>query len=106
MVLYEALSESSAPPISVSAVVQGILNLCKEFQRVEFSHVRRVGNKPAHLLAKYAASIVHYIAWIEEVPYFLEQNLIHDVTLNLQTYKNFHVSYKKKKKKRKKKINS
>ena len=43
------------------------------------------GNKLAHLLAKHAASIVDYIAWIEEVPYFLKQTLIYDVTSNLHT---------------------
>ena len=38
-----------------------------------------VGNKPAHLLAKHAISIVDFMVWMEENPYFLEQALHHDV---------------------------
>ena len=37
------------------------------------------GNKPAHLLAKYAKGIDDYYTRIEESPYFLEHALIYDV---------------------------
>ena len=51
----------------------------KEFRGVEFSHVRRQGNRPAHLQARHALGIVDYVTWIEENPCFLEQALDHDV---------------------------
>ena len=41
--------------------------MSKEFRHLEFSHVRRQDNRPAHLLGKHVSSIVDYIAWIEEV---------------------------------------
>ena len=43
-----------------------------------FSHVRH-GNKPAHLLAKYAKGIDDFCSWIKENPYFIEQAFINDV---------------------------
>ena len=47
---------------------------------VEFSHGRRQGNKPTHLLAKHAFGIIDFATWIEENSYFLEQTLIYDIT--------------------------
>ena len=79
MIMYRALTGLSNPPLSVEPLIAGMLTLCKEFRQVEFSHVRRQGNKPAHLLAKHAQSIVDFTTWIEENPYFIEQALIHDV---------------------------
>uniref|UniRef100_A0A7N2MTJ9 RNase H type-1 domain-containing protein n=1 Tax=Quercus lobata TaxID=97700 RepID=A0A7N2MTJ9_QUELO len=82
LIIYHALCESSNPPSSVAAVVQGIQEMCREFHGVMFSHVRRQGNQPAHLLAKHACGIVDFIACIQETPCFLEQALIHDVTIS------------------------
>ena len=80
LIMVQALNGTSVPPSAVSAVVQGILDLSSSFRRVEFSHIKRQGNRPAHVLAKHALGIVDFIAWIEETPCFLEQALIHDVT--------------------------
>ena len=77
--VYRALLGLSAPPPSVDAVILGVQNACLEFCYVEFSHIRREGNRPAHLLAKYAKGIDDYYTWIEESPCFLEHALIHDV---------------------------
>ena len=74
------MSDDSNLPISVSAIVQGMQELCEVFRKIEFSHVRRQGNKAAHLLAKHAIGVSDFIAWIEETPSFIEQALIHDVT--------------------------
>ena len=79
LIIHHALSEVSTPPSSVAAIIQGMQEMCKEFSGVMFSHVRRQGNKPAHLLAKHARGIVDFTAWIQENPCFLEQALIHDV---------------------------
>ena len=61
LIIHHAMCESSNPPSSVAAVVQGMQDMCKEFHGVMFSHVRRKGNRPAHLLAKHACSIDDFI---------------------------------------------
>ncbi|XP_050248969.1 uncharacterized protein LOC126696242 [Quercus robur] len=43
---------------------------------VNFSHVRRIGNKPAHILARQAQNLVNDVIWIEEIPYCIQQALI------------------------------
>ena len=78
--LLFALCDTSPPPSSIASVVLGMQEMSKEFRRLEFSHVRRQGNRIAHLLAKHASIIVDYIAWIGEDPCCIEQALIHDVT--------------------------
>ena len=49
------------------------------------SHVKRQGNRPAHLLAKQALNLADFSAWIEECPCFLEQALVHDVSVSLSS---------------------
>ena len=82
-VIYNALCEVSLPPSSVALIVIGMLDLCKAFRRIEFSHVKRKGNRSVHLLAKYAVGIDDFIIWMEENPCFLEQALSHDQLLRL-----------------------
>ena len=79
LIIYNALCETSPPPSSVASIVLGMLDVCKEFRRIEFSHVKRKGNRPAHLLGKYAVGIDDFHVWMEENPCFLEQALSHDV---------------------------
>ena len=50
--LINALKELAPPPASVAAIVYSVLSSLHDFRSVEFSHVRRLGNRPAHLLAK------------------------------------------------------
>ena len=100
LVIYNALCESSLPPSSVALVVLGMLDLCKEFRRIEFSHVKRKGNRLAHLLAKYAVGIDDFLVWMEENPCFLEQALSHDVPSCF--FLNKILSFLSKKRKRKK----
>ncbi|KAL4619928.1 hypothetical protein ACB092_06G116500 [Castanea dentata] len=71
-------AEKSPRLASVAVVIIGMQELCKDFIQIEFTHVRRQGNRPAHVLAKHASSIVECIVWIEEIPYYIEQDLIHD----------------------------
>ena len=77
--VYCVLLGLSTPPSSVDAMILGMQNACSEFHYVEFSHIWREGNRPAHLLAKYAKGIDDYCTWIEESPGFLKHALIHDV---------------------------
>lgn len=79
MIVYKTLYEKSFPPSSVEPVAWGMQKMAKDFRRIEFSHFRRQGNRPTHLLAKHASCIVEYIAWIKENLYFIEQALIHNV---------------------------
>lgn len=79
MIMYRALTELSPPPQSVASIVEGILEIVREFRSVQFSHTRRQGNNPAHILAKQASSIADFTVWIEENPCFIEQALIQDV---------------------------
>ena len=52
------------------------------------SHVRRQGNRPAHILAKHAKDIVNsdnFVTWIEENSSLIESAIAHDV-LNLSSF--------------------
>ena len=51
------------------------------FRSVEFSHVRRLDNRPAHLLAKHALGIADFSIRIEENPCFIDQTLLNDVSV-------------------------
>ncbi|XP_075650029.1 uncharacterized protein LOC142620555 [Castanea sativa] len=61
LIIHNALCEMSNPPSSVAAIIQGMQDLCKEFQGVEFSHIRRQGNMPTHLLAKHTSGVIDFI---------------------------------------------
>ena len=52
-----------------------MLSSMHEFQRVKISHVCRQGNRPTHLLAKHAFSIVDFFIWIEKSSYFFRTSL-------------------------------
>ena len=79
LIIQRALTELATPPSSVDAVIVGIKASCAKFHHIAFSHMRRQGNNPAHLLAKYAYGIDDCSIWIEESPCFIKQALIHDV---------------------------
>ena len=79
LVLINALASSSPSPLAVASVIQGVLELWMGFSQIQFSHVKRQGNMPAHLVAKNAYSIVDDIVWVEEDPCFAKQALIHDI---------------------------
>ena len=79
LILINVLKELAPPPASVAAVMYGVLASLHDFRSVELSDVRRLGNRPAHLLAKHALGIADFSTWIEENPCFIEQALIYDV---------------------------
>lgn len=81
--VYNALSGPSSLPSSVASVISGILDFCGVLGQVDFSHIHRQGNTPAHLLAKHVVGIVDYLVWMEETPYFLMQALNHDVSFSM-----------------------
>ena len=78
LILVCALCGLSSRPSTIDSLVVGMQHMCSEFRMVYVSHVRRQGNKPAHILAKHALSLSVSVVWIEETPYCIEQTLIHD----------------------------
>ena len=48
--------------------MEGIHELGAKIGVIHFSHVRRTGNKPAHILARQAQNLVNDVIWIEEIP--------------------------------------
>ena len=52
LVVYNALCGSSIPPSMIAPVVRGILMSRGPLDSIDFSHVKRQGNRLAHLLAK------------------------------------------------------
>ena len=78
LVIVRALCGLSYPPSSVASLILGMQLFSSKFHMVNVSHVRRQGNKLAHIIAKYALSIDDSIVWIEEIPYCIEQALIQD----------------------------
>nr|POE53705.1 hypothetical protein CFP56_36866 [Quercus suber] len=79
LTISNALKRSTLSPTSVATVVEGIHELGAEIGVVNFSHVRRTGNKPAHILARQAQNLVNDIIWIEEIPCCIQQAIIQDV---------------------------
>lgn len=57
LVMVCALCGLSNPPSSVDSLCLGMQLISSEFHSINVSHVWRQGNKPAHLLAKFALSI-------------------------------------------------
>ncbi|KAL0004817.1 hypothetical protein SO802_012378 [Lithocarpus litseifolius] len=58
----------SEPPSSVQNIIAGILRRVQSFRTFKFTHTKRQGNVPAHLLAQHAANVEVYSAWLEECP--------------------------------------
>ena len=83
LIVYNALCGQSSPPSAIALVISGAIGFCGLFRQVDFSHIRRQGNTPAHLLAKHARGIVDFVAWMEETPCFLMQALTHDVSISI-----------------------
>ena len=78
LILVRALCGLSSHPSTIDSLVVGMQHMCSEFRMVYVSHVRRQGNKPAHILANYALSLNEYVVWIEETPCCIEQALVQD----------------------------
>ena len=79
LIISDTLWEQSSLPTSIGPIVYVILSSSHAFRRIEFSHVRRQGNGPTHLLAEHASDIDDFPIWIEESSYFIEQAFLHDV---------------------------
>ncbi|KAK7857021.1 putative ribonuclease h protein, partial [Quercus suber] len=76
--VYNAIQGLASPPISMANVLAGLLNQVSSFRQWKFSHTKRQGNVPAHVLAQHAKDVVGYIVWLEECPNILEHVCAHD----------------------------
>ena len=74
------LAGSTVVPPAVANVLEGIRFHLQFFRSYAFSHVKRAGNKPAHLLAQHAKFVSSYELWVEETPSFLETVIASDAS--------------------------
>ena len=81
LTLINALQDLSPPPSSVAALVFSSVAMSHSFKYLDFSHVGRDGNRPAHLLTKHALGIADLSVWVEEISCFLKQALNQDVVV-------------------------
>ncbi|KAK7839286.1 hypothetical protein CFP56_018191 [Quercus suber] len=65
---------------SAQNIVTGFLKLVQGFRTFEFSHTKRQGNVPAHVLAQHATNVEDCVVWLEECPGLLESACWHEVT--------------------------
>ena len=56
--------------MTIGYIVYGITVVVHDFWNVNFSYVRRNGNKHANFLAKHSYGIDDYCVWIEKNPFF------------------------------------
>ena len=71
MLVFHAMENPIDVPVSISTVVLGFSSRLLAFCTFQSSHVRRQGNRPAHILAVFAKNIDSFVTWMEECPPFL-----------------------------------
>ena len=69
----------SCPQASIYNIITGIGYKVQAFKSFQFSHVKRTGNRLAHILAQHVKNIDNYVTWIEENLDFIESALAQDV---------------------------
>ena len=79
--IVDAMLGVSCPQASIYNIIAGIGQKVQALRSFQFSHVKRTGNQPAHILAQHAKNIGNYVTWIEENPDFIESTLAQDVLL-------------------------
>ena len=76
LIVAEALNRTSEAPATISNIIDGIQLQMNNFRDTKVVHVKRQGNRSAHLLAQYAKNIDGYVTWIEEFPTIIESAFI------------------------------
>ena len=70
--VYNAIQGLAASPFSMANVLAGLKKQAPSFRLWKFSHTKRQGNVPAHVLAQHTKDVKDYVAWLEECPSILE----------------------------------
>ncbi|XP_075658974.1 uncharacterized protein LOC142628823 [Castanea sativa] len=79
--IVNAIQGIVAPCSSILLIVEGIHQLACLFRSCCFSHTKRQGNIPAHILAQFSSSLVSYVAWLETCPSHIEQACFQDISV-------------------------
>lgn len=80
--LYYSLQRRNRENNMFGAVVNDILVLADKCNAISFSHIRRSGNKPAHLLAKSSMKYQEPRVWIEEAPFDVMKLVMEDLNIS------------------------
>ena len=68
-----------SPTSSIQKVIEGITMDLNVFDSWEVNHVCRTRNSTAHLMAKYAKSVIDCCVWVEDTPSVIVNQLLYDV---------------------------
>ncbi|KAK9988783.1 hypothetical protein SO802_029022 [Lithocarpus litseifolius] len=77
--VYNALKGVGEVSSTAQNIVYGLSHLVRNFRTFAFSHTKRQGNIPAHVLAQHAMGVESYVAWLEECPSCIESACAHDI---------------------------
>ncbi|XP_030943767.1 uncharacterized protein LOC115968497 [Quercus lobata] len=80
--LKNILSGISEAPASIETITDNILAHLDNFHFVSFCHVKREGNRPAHILAQHAKYVGDFVVWLEETPNLIEDACSQDIACN------------------------
>ncbi|KAK7833475.1 hypothetical protein CFP56_025618 [Quercus suber] len=72
---------TTAPSSLILFIVDGILQQASCFRSCCFTHTKRQGNVPAHMLAQYSKPLASYVAWVESCPSHIERACAQDMDL-------------------------
>ena len=79
LAVFNAVQGFVAPSSSILFIVDSILQQARWFRSCYFSHTKRQGNVPAHMLAQYSMSLVSYVAWVESYLSHIERACAQDI---------------------------
>ena len=80
--LENILTGITEAPASIETITDNILAHLDNFRFVSFCHVKREGNRPAHILAQYAKHVGDFVVWLEETPNLIEDACSRDFACN------------------------
>ena len=80
--LKNILTGISVALASIETITESILAQVDRFRFVSFTHVKRDGNRPAHILAQFAKQVGDFVVWLEETPNLIEDACSQDVSCN------------------------
>ena len=83
-IVIDAFKGDGIAPMFIANIIEGTRFRLLEFRRILIYHVKRLGNRLAHILAQYAKNIDGHVTWIEENPNMIVSVLGQDV-LNLSS---------------------